>query len=211
MISPPDRGLHKGEEIFLLYGHHSNQDLFVEYGFIDPTSPKEICIDDAVFALFEKAEYGEEKKYLLQARGYLGYVKRFSMPLSPYTEHVTLSNWTLHANPLPAHPSYRLIPALRLLVIPWKDTDQLRNWESMVSGVSDEVSTKNTRMAQDVLNTICSRLHSDSLRALSALESCSYAVEEWQVNSAHFVQRLWEETRDVSLATGESIASGVVF
>jgi hypothetical protein len=71
MIAPPD-GLHTGEEICLLYGHHSNEVLFSEYGFTDPNAPKELCIDEAVEELFRDSEEGQAKMALLQARGYWG-------------------------------------------------------------------------------------------------------------------------------------------
>lgn len=98
MVSPGPRpapssdlvGLRKGEEVFLLYGHHSNQDLFVEYGFVDMTTngssdantndavvPKDICIDNAAIALFENTDqnlHSRDKKALLQSKGYWGYV-----------------------------------------------------------------------------------------------------------------------------------------
>jgi hypothetical protein len=71
MIAPPD-GLHTGEEICLLYGHHSNEVLFSEYGFTDPNAPKELYIDEAVEELFRDSEEGQAKMALLQARGYWG-------------------------------------------------------------------------------------------------------------------------------------------
>jgi hypothetical protein len=75
MIAPPEGGLKAGEQLFLLYGFHSNETSFTEYGFTDPGAPKEICIDEAIEKLFQDdISYGAEKQNLLETRGYWGFV-----------------------------------------------------------------------------------------------------------------------------------------
>ena len=63
-----DRQIEKGEEIFSSYGHHSNDFLLVEYGFvIDENRWDEITLDDVILPLFS-----EEQKSELKAAGFLG-------------------------------------------------------------------------------------------------------------------------------------------
>lgn len=69
MIAPPG-GLARGDEVFLLYGHHSNETLVSEYGFTDVHAPKEICIDHLIVSLFNDTKEGQQKKEVLEARGY---------------------------------------------------------------------------------------------------------------------------------------------
>ncbi|KAN0060838.1 hypothetical protein ACQY0O_007497 [Thecaphora frezii] len=108
------RGLRKGDECFITYGAHSNAALLAEYGFVLPPSSEEgeegeecmanryceVAVDQEVEGLFEEqGQQGRRKMELLRERGYW-------------------SDFTLHPTPSPAHPSYRLVPALRLLAIP---------------------------------------------------------------------------------------------
>lgn len=71
MIAPPD-GLRAEEEIHLLYGCHSNEVLFSEYGFVDHEAPNEIAVDAEMESLFHTSKDGEAKKAVLETRGYWG-------------------------------------------------------------------------------------------------------------------------------------------
>jgi hypothetical protein len=74
-MTAPEGGIRAGEQVFLLYGFHSNETSFTEYGFTDPDAPKEICIDQAIEKLFrDDAEDGAEKRSLLKNKGYWGCV-----------------------------------------------------------------------------------------------------------------------------------------
>lgn len=105
----------EGDECFITYGPHSNECLLSEYGFVLPaelhftgetTSGSwkgsryvDVLFDKEVEALLvAQDKEGEAKIELLQNRGYWG-------------------EFTVHPYPEPAHPSHRLIPALRLAAL----------------------------------------------------------------------------------------------
>ncbi|KAG8806156.1 hypothetical protein FRC17_005151 [Serendipita sp. 399] len=180
----PDRGLHSGEQVYLLYGYHSNQTLFVEYGFTAPMSPLELSIDWHVTALFKQADNGNEKKALLEARGYWG-------------------NWTLHAEPAPAHPSYRLVPTLRLFHIHLSDENALQSWEATLNGELDEISVQNSEGVRQTLEQLCLELQEE---ANAHLLSPSIGI-----SSGDSVRRLWVEQRDICAAIVQGISDGIEF
>ena len=74
-MTAPEGGIRAGRQVFLLYGFHSNETSFIEYGFTDPDAPKDIRIDQTVEKLFQDdAEDGAEKRSLLKKREYWGWV-----------------------------------------------------------------------------------------------------------------------------------------
>lgn len=110
-----------GDECCITYGPHSNEKLLSEYGFV--LSPRlhyrddaaeapsqsegrwcgsryvDVLMDQEVEALLAaQGSSGQDKIELLQNRGYWG-------------------EFTIHPYPEPAHPSHRLIPALRLAAL----------------------------------------------------------------------------------------------
>ncbi|TKY86198.1 hypothetical protein EX895_005023 [Sporisorium graminicola] len=107
-----------GDECFITYGPHSNENLLSEYGFVLPAQLEfgrdqaaddeltwrgsryvDVLMDEQVESLFKaQGADGEAKIELLQNRGYWG-------------------EFTAHPYPEPAHPSHRLIPALRLAAL----------------------------------------------------------------------------------------------
>ncbi|PWN52070.1 hypothetical protein IE53DRAFT_385542 [Violaceomyces palustris] len=135
------KGLCKGDEVFITYGPHSNSALLSEYGFLLPAicpedddlgrSPEELSakewrgnrysqvnVDEVVTKLFqEQGQEGETKLELLSDKGYRG-------------------DWTIHPLPSPAHPSHRLVTALRLLSIDLgksQGSSRLRSYEAQSS------------------------------------------------------------------------------
>ncbi|CDU26003.1 related to RKM2-ribosomal protein lysine methyltransferase [Sporisorium scitamineum] len=107
-----------GDECFITYGPHSNESLLSEYGFVLPAHLTfgrdreadgestwrgsryvDVLMDAHVERLLQKQGVdGEAKIELLQNRGYWG-------------------EFTVHPYPEPAHPSHRLILALRLAAL----------------------------------------------------------------------------------------------
>ncbi|KAG8756245.1 hypothetical protein FRC14_003260 [Serendipita sp. 396] len=184
MIAPKN-GLRSEEQVYLLYGFHSNQTLFVEYGFTASISPPELSIDSRVVTRFGKTEGGAEKRALLEARGYWG-------------------DWTLHADPTPAHPSYRLIPALRLLHVSLQDQSALQRWEATVNGELDEISPQNSERMRNTLKELCLELQEEAAAHLSPLDAL---IEEGF--SMASIQQLWLEQHDICTAIVQNISDGI--
>lgn len=79
-------GVEIGEEVCLRYGGHSNQGLFVEYGFVNSVSdeemesgtyPAEVDVQIIVTALFEeRGAIGLWMRAILENEGYWGLVPR---------------------------------------------------------------------------------------------------------------------------------------
>lgn len=115
-IAPP--AIKQGDECFITYGPHSNESLLSEYGFVLPAQLDfvhnneaeskrrwrgsryvDVSMDREVESfLSAQGPDGEAKIELLQNRGYWG-------------------EFTIHPYPEPAHPSHRLVPALRLAAL----------------------------------------------------------------------------------------------
>jgi hypothetical protein len=63
-----DRDIEKGEEVYISYGHHSNDFLLVEYGFVLAENQwDQILLDDIITPLLS-----DEQKEKLQEEGFLG-------------------------------------------------------------------------------------------------------------------------------------------
>ena len=71
----------QGEELFLKYGSHTNQFLFVEYGFVQPADPGSsetttygiIDVSPDVERLFDtRGSVGELMRRVLEEEGYWG-------------------------------------------------------------------------------------------------------------------------------------------
>lgn len=115
-LSVRPAGLKRNDEILISYGAHSNGTLLSEYGFVlgrrkgenkvneaswESGNPfVEVRLDEYVGALLDTCisskEAGEDVIQLLQENGYW-------------------RDYTIHPHPSPAHPSHRLVVALRLL------------------------------------------------------------------------------------------------
>ncbi|SJX62557.1 related to RKM2-ribosomal protein lysine methyltransferase [Sporisorium reilianum f. sp. reilianum] len=174
----------EGGECFITYGPHSNESLLSEYGFVLPAQLAAGCggaergglawrgsryvdvlMDEQVERLLQKqGADGEAKIELLQNRGYWG-------------------EFTLHPYPEPAHPSHRLVPALRLAALDLHSSTapkvakvkaqpgvkagkkaafhaqagstDLEKWEETLTGYRDTVSDDNEQQARDMLVELC--------------------------------------------------------
>jgi hypothetical protein len=82
LMSPSQKTVLAGKELYLRYGYHSNQFLFVEYGFSNAVSEQSILCGDEqsdvdvtpiVEDLFKsRGEFGEWMKERLLEEGYWG-------------------------------------------------------------------------------------------------------------------------------------------
>ncbi|TBU50703.1 SET domain-containing protein [Dichomitus squalens] len=216
-FSPSQEGLTKGQELYLRYGSHSNSLLFAEYGFVNVVPggaiksgeyPGEVDVEELVeYQFTEKGSLGARMKSALEDEGYWG-------------------DWTLHSAPTPAHPSYRLMVALRLLHAlesnNARDHEQdtafesvLEIWRNVISGYADYISPQNEEQWRRTLLHICERITDRAhtrLETLSTLELNTRTEERsWRRWMTGNVVALWTEERDVAEAVKASILSGVEF
>ncbi|KAF9477385.1 SET domain-containing protein [Pholiota conissans] len=154
LLSPSPSTTSAGSEIYLRYGPHSNATLFSEYGFVLPHDTTgfgedgyigEFELLEPVEALFkERGVVGVWMKEILVAEGYWG-------------------DWTLYSTPAPAHPSYRLITALRLYhliplstnAIPLNSEQLLDQWRNTTLGKQDKISEENETFWRGTLLALC--------------------------------------------------------
>ncbi|KAG6890711.1 hypothetical protein C0995_005084 [Termitomyces sp. Mi166 len=210
--SPSNPATKQDDELFLKYGAHSNQKLFVEYGFVSEISAElllcgdaigEIAIQSELVDLFEsRGELGAWMKDVLQNEGYWG-------------------DWTLHCQPLPAHPSFRLITALRLYhLFPVKDTtippnsaSALEIWMATIMGTSEKISKENEKAWRNSLLQICKKRTNDAKSALLSLEAKTYSSgsAQWTPWAKQNIMTLWEEELLVSSYVTDSILNGEEF
>jgi hypothetical protein len=83
LLSPADSHIEAGQELYLCYGGHANQTLFVEYGFINEFSASslsgggfhgEVDVQELVEHLLnERGDMGIWMKETLENEGYWGY------------------------------------------------------------------------------------------------------------------------------------------
>ncbi|KAJ1035837.1 hypothetical protein NDA13_000496 [Ustilago tritici] len=104
-----------GDECFITYGPHSNECLLSEYGFVLPSKLQ--FTGETLSAKWKGSRYvdiqfDKEVEALLTAQGKEGKAKIELLQNRGYWEE-----FTIHPYPEPAHPSHRLIPALRLAAL----------------------------------------------------------------------------------------------
>ncbi|KAG8987919.1 hypothetical protein FRB95_010755 [Tulasnella sp. JGI-2019a] len=216
----------KGDEIFLRYGNHNNAVLLAEYGFTisrseqpsklavgenDTVDGGEINVDDVIEMLFEEKS-GQWRKDILKSRGYWG-------------------DWTLHSSPTPAHPSYRILPALRLLHLSqptpdeeavlgsWTDAaSNLNAWEMMVLGRQQTVSHQNELSVSGTMRVVCERVMARGEHGLNELYELEQSIltltpeasgdTDWFSSTIRCATILWKEEYEVANAVLESIERG---
>jgi hypothetical protein len=118
-------------------------------------------------------------------------------------------NWTLHSDPAPALPSYRLIPALRLLHLSLTDQMLLCKWEETISGSLDEVSAHNTHQVRETLSDLCTKYYVQAKAWLSLHSSPDKQARHEGLEAWPSIRLLWEQQQDVSSLVQESILSGI--
>ncbi|KAG8920868.1 hypothetical protein FRC00_009417 [Tulasnella sp. 408] len=197
-LEAPMFSMQKGEEVFFHYSAHSNSTLLSEYGFVIPRNPRpseddepqeggEVNIDDVMASLFE-GENRQWKKELLENAGYWG-------------------DWTLHSSPPPAHPSFRVVAALRLLHASRKEADQ---WQDMIFGGRDIVHETNERLMRATVRSICQQVADRASKRVTELSTAPWDSRNSDIDiltryASDCVLTLWEEEQEVSVGVIESI------
>ncbi|PPQ81158.1 hypothetical protein CVT24_007942 [Panaeolus cyanescens] len=202
LLAPSTQATKPQDELYLKYGSHSNSTLFTEYGFVLARTDSEIEVVDLVEDLFEKrGAVGTWMKEVLTGEGYWG-------------------DWTLHLSPEPAHPSYRLITALRLyhcvpveFVAECDDLERfIQEWRNVIYGVAMAVSDENERLWKITLGQICqtmilnSQKGADHIRLLREEGAMSLPA-----GVLFCIETLWEEENEVGKAVIKSLDNNVEF
>ncbi|KAF9792401.1 hypothetical protein BJ322DRAFT_1151116 [Thelephora terrestris] len=202
-----------GKEIYLRYGGHSNQSLFVEYGFVNAVSnqemesgtyPAEVDVQTIVTGLFEgQGAVGSWMQTVLQNEGYWG-------------------DWTLSTSPNPASPSFRLITALRLLAmgsemtcVPTGDEEEVacQPWRDTLLGRSEAISPSNEARWRMALATICDTVVEEGTTGLARTSNFSFDPQgrPWSRWMRDNIALLWSEQVVVARAVLRSLEDGVEF
>jgi hypothetical protein len=130
-------------------------------------------------------------------------------------------DWTLHSSPAPAHPSYRLITALRLYhlvpmsvnAVPLDFDNVIRPWQDTLLGKQEIISEENENAWRETLLAICRGVAD---KASTGIADCSSKCDNWAkgnwVNAMkENVEALWNEELFIATAVSESIDQGVAF
>lgn len=129
--------------------------------------------------------------------------------------------WTIHSTPKPAHPSFRLITALRLyhsvplerISAPHEDHEVVRMWRDTVLGNREIISPENEAAWRETLDKLC--LGIDNETGVN-LDNLNKVGREWPVDSwVHYARRcllmLWCEQQHAAWSVHESLGRGEQF
>ncbi|GBE82304.1 hypothetical protein BKA93DRAFT_760434 [Sparassis latifolia] len=200
----------EGQQLFLRYGGHPNRTLFVNYGFLDNFPPNagaigefsaDIDLQDVMEKLFSESRFQSWIRQELEDEGYWG-------------------DWSLHSSPQPAHPSYRMITALRLYhvveslgpqVPPDSASDViLRSWKDTINGRTSSVSEDNERLWRNTLLDICELVAARARDGMRITLSGS-GTSGWYSWMEENVRCLWREELEVATAVACSLRAGEEF
>ena len=215
-------------EVLLQYGPHDDSFLFAEYGFVcwkdadgNGNRWNEARVDSLVEAMLMALPEGQghAKKRILEDDGYWGWV---FLPCSLRTpammtdvSRTSRSDFTLHLEPAPAHPSYRLLAALRLLHLP---LSQVTAWRDVLLGYSPSISAANDEATVASLLELCDAVVATAREGrekvdevvIQAGEVDEADAGEW-AGALDSVRKLWEGQEDIAEGVRESVAEGVEF
>ncbi|KAM3934668.1 SET domain-containing protein 4 [Leptodactylus fuscus] len=139
----------KYDQVFICYGHHDNQRLLLEYGFIAANNPhRSVYVTrDILLQYVSRRDKQLKKKWSL------------------LKEHGFLENLTLGQD----GPSWRLLTACRLLCLA---TDEFTYWKKVFLG--SFVSESNERALGELVRKICLHLLEETSQAVAAISSRKY-------------------------------------
>ncbi|KAI0721711.1 SET domain-containing protein [Cerioporus squamosus] len=211
-FGPSQEAIRQGEQLYLQYGTHSNAFLFSEYGFVNDIPDGaiasgayggEVDVQELVEELFaDKTSLGPRLKKALMNEGYWG-------------------DWTIHAAPAPAHPSYRLMVALRLLhafddinyTDPAAFGATVDQWREVTYGQADDISTQNEERWRSTLHRMCNQIAERARTQLTLVSSADCTGEDggWRRWMDSNISLLWKEELEVAEAVMASLEAGAEF
>lgn len=171
----------KHEQVFICYGHHDNQRLLLEYGFIAANNPHQSVYvpRDAILQYVSTKDKQLKKKWsLLKENGFL--------------ENLTFGQ---------DGPSWRLLTACRLLCL---GADEFTYWKQALLG--SFVSESCERAAVELVRKICLRLLEQTSRALD--EISSQKSEKTADPHLVLVEALRQEEMKILTSSGNILQNG---
>lgn len=130
----------------------------------------------------------------------------------------------MHSSPTPAHPSYRLMAALRLYhiipesetVVPENSEELVDSWRRVLIGQQERVSETNETSWRETLLRICQRVEERARSGMKNLMVGEATLEtdnrpEWLNWMLENIRLLWREELEVSEAVASSVRSGEEF
>lgn len=146
-----------------------------------------------------------------------------SVPLG-LADDVMSSDWTIHSSPGPAHPSYRLITALRLLCLlessctseadsSSSQTSVIDNWKKVIQGEAETISDDNEQQWRTAATAICERVIQRAEVGVERVKSVGRGSErpEWFEWMKQNILLLWQEEVEVAKLVLRSLQSGEEF
>jgi len=131
------------------------------------------------------------------------------------------SDWTLHASPAPAHPSYRLMTALRLYhvlaiscdTVPSNADQVLQSWRNTTRGMQDDISDVNEKLWRATLMDICQDIlveAKEGIEKVRAIDSTQNSPG-WLDYAKNAIEALWEEEQEVAYGVIDSLKRNEAF
>jgi hypothetical protein len=120
------------------------------------------------------------------------------------------SDWTIQTHPTPAHPSYRLISALRLFhvvedcsmsEIPYNMELQVMVWRDTIQGTRDNINQRNEEAWRATLRKLCQQMGESSRQRVKDLPTMlDPQYPSWGRGALRDLRRLYQEEECVALA-----------
>lgn len=133
---------------------------------------------------------------------------------------MNIRDWTLHVEDGTARPSFRLLPALRLLHIDLqlpsgaKVDHELNIWEDSLLGLAEIVSIENETKTRESITTICNEIADRAEVYIQRIElklgEAKSKSEGW-LRVLGMVRCLWEEELEVAGRVRQAVLDGVEF
>jgi len=123
----------------------------------------------------------------------------------------------MHSAPVPAHPSYRLLIALRLMHVLLSAKKclmkyEMQEWREMVAGTRDTVSKTNEQETLGSVLEISAVLRDRAEKMTSAIQKeKEHRYSGWSVIAVETVSALWKEEKAVADAVASSVRRGEEF
>ncbi|KAI0781004.1 SET domain-containing protein [Trametes elegans] len=211
-FGPSSRSISEGQELFLKYGSHSNRFLFAEYGFANSVAEGDVAKGDYPGEI-DVQEIVEQK---VVKAGPAAPLIRSTLEDAQYW-----GEWTLDSTPAPAHPSWRLISALRLLCAlegfpgdsPAETQPVIREWMDVTNGLKSKISQENEDQWRARLTSICEVIQGRARQNLSALHTAHALGDSpgWFPWMLETVRTLWREELEVAEGVLASVQAGIEF